>query len=232
MADLKSRAAGLSPARLLALRCAEVMRQRRRVRRRGDPDSVHDLRVATRRLNEALDFHAEWLPARPRRRLARRARRIRRALGPLRDADVLVELVGVLMRKSGPDDRARLAVLARVLEEQADGLRRKGGVRVPGVRRRAGELMEALRDGAPVGVRARGAELLAARMPSLREALAAARAGKPDALHRLRIAIKRYRYTLEILDGAGVRPARAAVARAEAPGGSRVVLLENLRFHA
>src|SRR5690349_20805803 len=52
--------------RLLRTRTQRMLQQISRVRRRASADAVHDLRVATRRLHEALVFFKPDLPARPR----------------------------------------------------------------------------------------------------------------------------------------------------------------------
>lgn len=62
-----------------------------KVLRGDDPDAIHDMRVASRRLQQALDL----LYLRPRpgevRRCHRRMRRCRRALGEVRNCDVLLQ---------------------------------------------------------------------------------------------------------------------------------------------
>lgn len=55
--------------------------------------SVHNLRVATLRLQAALEFSSAWVdasssPARSAQRWVRQAKKLRRALGPVRQADV------------------------------------------------------------------------------------------------------------------------------------------------
>lgn len=71
-----------------------------KVLRGDDPEAIHDLRVASRRLQQVLDL---LYPA-PRhgevRKLRRRIRRSRRALGEVRNADVQLARVGkILARK-------------------------------------------------------------------------------------------------------------------------------------
>jgi CHAD domain-containing protein len=56
-----------------------------------DADAIHQSRVATRRMKAALDLMKPVLARRARRAFARRMRRLRRRLGPLRDADVMLE---------------------------------------------------------------------------------------------------------------------------------------------
>ena len=59
-----------------------------------DPEAIHDMRVASRRLQQVLDL----LYPKPRppelRRLRRQIRRCRQALGDVRNCDVLLEIVG------------------------------------------------------------------------------------------------------------------------------------------
>lgn len=58
-------------------------------RARGDRDSVHRLRVATRRASAAIDAFAALVPPGRRRWFDRRLRTLRRAAGDARDLDVL-----------------------------------------------------------------------------------------------------------------------------------------------
>jgi CHAD domain-containing protein len=61
---------------------------------RGDnPEAIHDLRVASRRLQQFLDLIYPPPAARQVRRLRRRIQRCRRALGEVRNCDVLLQSV-------------------------------------------------------------------------------------------------------------------------------------------
>ncbi len=64
-----------------------------KVLRGEDPEAIHDIRVASRRLQQFLDLI--YPPPAPRevRRLRRRIRRCRRALGEVRNCDVLLQRV-------------------------------------------------------------------------------------------------------------------------------------------
>jgi CHAD domain-containing protein len=193
--------------RVLAGRIRVLVARRRAVVLQGDPDSVHDARVATRRLQEALDLFAPLLPERERGRLRRRVRRLRRHLAPLRDADVIANLATSLPEGGAlaPD----LALAPLTLRFQARSSH--GGVRVPGIRRRADALLAASRsigaeaqpglaaqvvDGAGQGMRRRSASVAAA--------LRGLRVGRAADVHRLRLAVKKYRYLLELLAQAGI----------------------------
>lgn len=204
--------------RLLARRFRQAVHQQAIVVSKGAPNAVHDLRVATRRLNEILQFLKPVLPARPRRRLARRARRIRRSLGKIRNVDVMRELVKSLARRCTPQERRTLGTLAAALGAQArelrGGGRGRGGVKVPGMRERIRKLGSHLPPVNDFSTLERAGEILVARARELESAIASARTGQAPALHELRIAIKRQRYALEILEESGVHEARPALATA------------------
>lgn len=74
-----------------------------KVLRGDDPDAIHDIRVASRRLQQVLDLICPPPPPREIRKLRRRIRRTRRALSVVRNCDVLLDLVdGTLGRKRAP----------------------------------------------------------------------------------------------------------------------------------
>ena len=198
-----------SAPRALRRRAATALRRRRDVRRRGTPDDVHDLRVAGRRLQEAIDLLAFALPARERLRARRRVKRIRRSLTGVRDADVQVALVESLAGRLGPAAAAPLAPLRAQLRARAaaarDALRREGeGLSVRGLRPRLGALLKqlppiprrALVAATRAALRRRAAEVARARVRAL--------GGGAREMHALRIAVKKYRYTLEFMEEIGL----------------------------
>jgi len=74
-----------------------------KVLRGDDADSIHDIRVASRRLQQVLDLISPPPPPREIRKLRRRIRRTRRSLSVVRNCDVLLDLVdGTLGRKRAP----------------------------------------------------------------------------------------------------------------------------------
>ena len=203
--------------RIVARRARHLLAMRRKVVKRGDPAAIHDLRVATRRLQEALDLFAPVFPGREGRRLRRRARWVRRHLAALRDADVVAELAA-----SFPAARAMLHALApapRALRARSRS--RHGGVDVPGIRKRVAAFARAAaapREALPLLLeeqgRAAAVEALRLRAGKVQTILAALRIDREEEAHALRVAVKRYRYTLELLDEAGLARPGAALEEA------------------
>ena len=191
----------------------------------SDPEGVHDMRVASRRLRGALKDFAPYLPRRGRFAEAREeVKRLARALGEVRDEDVAI---GELEKLKGDAPAEATAGLERLLSERGWG---RGGARERLSRALGEETLEALREsfGGAVeaatrrkrrrkkGTSGAGGEADAEkdRGPSFREAgrgvieqswqelekLSGSlyRPLKPRRLHRMRIAAKRLRYALEL----------------------------------
>lgn len=195
---------------IVEARSRDVLRARRRAVRKGDDRAIHALRVATRRLQATLDLFGPCLPARPRRRLARRARNIRRGLGGQRNAWVLFRLVGRLRGLLDPGEKRYAAHLGRRLELSAGSGEKKKRNKIPGVRKRARALQRAMAGrAAPAVAPVHGA--LATHLEAVRRAGHAARDGDAESMHRLRIAVKRYRYVLEALLDAGAAHLQPAI---------------------
>jgi CHAD domain-containing protein len=165
-----------------------------------DDEAVHDLRVALRRMRTVLEIGRDVLGPFHADEVRRALRDVQRATGDLRDEEVLLALLGSLGVEA-PDVGAWL-----------DGRRRRE-------RRLRRALVRLLQSG-PSGVLGAGRKLLTALLafrikPSrdkrvhkyARRAVErarrevdrrrGARPDDPDALHRLRIAYKRLRYTVE-----------------------------------
>jgi CHAD domain-containing protein len=185
----------------------------------GDARSLHQARVATRRLRAALPVFGAGRKA---EKVARSVRRLTRLLGPARELDVSLVILDEL--EANPDvpraaiDRLRASIADKRRRLQEHVRERLDEFDMQKVRKRA---IAAARKGGDEKA-ARDAEAAAwARERATRRArrLAAAMehaAGLylPDRLHDVRIAIKKLRYTLE-LDGVSRdgRPRNAAALR-------------------
>ena len=170
----------------------------------GDETSVHQARVASRRLREALPVLGASADAEALDRADKRVRRITRALGPVRELDVTLSLLDELEAKDRAPKRAIARLRAAVTEERQKRRRqmleeikparleklRKRLVQVAAPERRTYATADA------IGEAAGQAEY---RARKLRAAID--RAGGiylADRLHRVRIEAKKLRYALEI----------------------------------
>jgi CHAD domain-containing protein len=173
--------------------------------RNGDVNSLHQTRVATRRLREALPLVASGSRG---RKLEKTVRRLTRALGPVRELDVALLTLDELERL---DDvpRAAIVKLRHVVSEERRLLheemcRRLGKIDLEKLRAHA--VAAARKVKAPSGGGLAGPERLAAadqrsarRAMGLRVAIEnASSIYLPDRLHEVRIAVKKLRYGMEI----------------------------------
>lgn len=187
----------------------DIDREGRRLRDGADVDEVHDLRVATRRARTAATIFADAVDAKELRRAKRELRRLADRLGAVRDLDVMLGLV-TGGRRSEDDSLDSLrdtwvgerAEAGRRLRDELDTgrygrfLQRIADLGDPS---RAsppddGEPPLLVRHGAPAAIWAALGHLLAFDIDP----------ASPDALrvHRMRIAAKRLRYTLETFEDA------------------------------
>ena len=180
-----------------------------RVLEKDDPDAVHDLRVASRRLRAALVLASEVSGRKKARRLRKDLRRLGRALGELREADVNA---GLLREESFPEsparDTGREALLAAVIAEarrlRGRVVKRLEQTDAPSlagdIRSYAESLGESKQDltlagFARVHIEQAKRPVLLARERSVRRPTA-------QNLHQLRIAAKKFRYAVELLSPA------------------------------
>ena len=176
-----------------------VLKEREKVRTSPDVDAVHDLRVAIRRCRslaavmEELDPHPAWPEMR------KLGRKLFRQLGELRDTQVLEEWV---TRLSKSDDPVRVKILALFAAREKDlreaALRAAEKFDEKSWRRLERTLKQRSRFVPLDGPAA--ACLALERLEVARELhLHALRTEKPETWHALRIAVKRFRYTVESL---------------------------------
>jgi CHAD domain-containing protein len=176
---------------------------------KGDATSLHQARVATRRLRAALPLVAH---GRKTVKLTRSVRKLTQALGPVRELDVALDILDELekagdvprpavqrLRGAIVDDRRLLHTeMQRLLDGFDLGKLRKRAVSV--ARKEEGRALKRTRD--PKRARRR-AERLALAIEN------AAGLYLPDRLHEVRIAVKKLRYTLELEQGVSVARATA-----------------------
>jgi CHAD domain-containing protein len=187
-----------------------------------DPDAIHDMRVASRRLQQVLDLIFPKPQPREARRLRRTIRRCRRGLGEVRNCDVLLELVTArLGRKRCPDREAWSNVKQHIEERRsrnsARAVRKLSKMDMAVFHTRAKEVLDRLKPAAggdhpehpsvqpeklfSEPFPARLAQALAGVWSDFEKQVAASRRDtSAPSIHAARIAAKRLRYLLEFVN--------------------------------
>jgi CHAD domain-containing protein len=182
----------------------------------GDNTGVHQARVASRRLREAVPVLSTGLKGSKAGKATRKIRRLTRALGTVRELDVTLLLLDEL---SVAPDISRTAVedvRAGVVRERdarrAVMLKRLGRVDVAKIGRRLGSVGTALdaADGEPWR-RALGTRLLQRSKRLIAAMDEAGHMYSPERLHAVRIAVKKLRYGLELAADSGIKVATPQV---------------------
>lgn len=202
--------AGALPA-LLEARLAAVLAQLATVQEDEDPEGVHDMRVASRRLRAALAAAEPFFERKPFRRASRRVRALARALGQVRDADVLLAYLRERYMAVANDERVGIEGLIDAIDSDRAAARDdlgpvldqwdENGTYVADFHRFA--LKAKSRRGKGKGrdlVRVVAARALDADLDWFEEcaALLEDEGGDSEAFHTLRIAGKKLRYTIEL----------------------------------
>lgn len=207
---------------LILERVLELVKHEGGTRSGEDIEALHDMRVASRRLREALEIFEFCFTPKLYDRLYTRVRRITRALGRARDADVTVDYFS--KRLAGSQDLIEQIALQDMLRRRVKQQQRRRAemqhdldkVRPAELASRFEKVFDRLAQ-IPASQRPRGSRTalqLARRLfaQRLREVFACQRLikGEDDVsgLHNLRIAVKKLRYAMETLDfaaGAAVK---------------------------
>lgn len=87
---------------------------------RGDPDSVHDARVAARRMRAALELFRPCFPPPKLRRALRETRRTAGRLGEQRDTDVAAAWVESVLASCGAAERPGVNAFLRELRDHRE----------------------------------------------------------------------------------------------------------------
>jgi CHAD domain-containing protein len=183
--------------------------------REGDAAALHEVRVATRRLREALRLGGGH--ARERRKLRQRLRKVTRAMGPVREIDVSRKLLATLAATRVDVAEACERLDLRLAEvgaaRRARFLKRMDEVDLDRLVVRIGRHLARTRGARPID-RGRLAGRIADRADRVgRAAQAAGAMYAPERLHDLRIETKKLRYGLEIARQLRVSGATAVVTR-------------------
>jgi CHAD domain-containing protein len=205
-----------SLTRLVRKRLKKFVALAPQVRADGNPKIIHDARVWSRRLQQAIDA----LFPKPRsakvRRLRRTPRRIRRALGEWRNCDVLLELVARQHRLTRSEAKRQAWTIVRdyLLRKRAKEVARAGKrllrEDLGDYAARAEKVLRQASDESPdILMQRLGASVQAAWI-AWQSALARAQETRAVGdLHAFRIAAKVLRYRTELLFEVGAKPLMA-----------------------
>jgi CHAD domain-containing protein len=174
-----------------------------------DPEELHDMRVATRRMRSALKFFEDALPEEA-ERFREELRFFAGVLGDVRDLDVQIEHLGTWISEADEEDREPLSKLVNVLEKRRAAARKELLKALDSRRyeRFESSFADFLRHGpaaegyAGEPIRAVAPDLLS--KPYRKWHKAAGRVDEtshPEEYHDLRKKGKRLRYALEFLSG-------------------------------
>jgi CHAD domain-containing protein len=179
----------------------------------GKDAGVHQARVASRRLREALPVLTEGLHQTKAGKARRKIRRLTEALGTVRELDVTLHLIDELADRPGIPRTALAEVRAEVMESRevrrAVMLKRLEAVDTAKLAHRLAAVRRAVATASPAAHGWRGALAVrvARRARRLEKAIeAAGQMYAPEGLHQVRIAAKKLRYAVEIADDSGAVP--------------------------
>lgn len=199
---------------LLAARQHEFFRQWGNVRKAFEAEPIHDLRVASRRLREGLQLFACCYPRKRLSGVMRRVRGVTRLLGDVRNTDEAISYFTALAGSIASADVAeplqlRVAAMQKERDREARRLRTvlttlsRRDLRDEFARTLGRPLIFAGNPGScdPCTTMDRFARLSVAERLAVMPELVDAASVEEDiaAQHRLRIAVKHFRYRMEIL---------------------------------
>jgi len=186
-----------------------------------DPEQLHDMRVATRRMRAAIALFEVALPAEV-VGLREELGWVASTLGAVRDLDVLIEQVEAWGRPAGGRDDRTLDAVASVLHADRDQARANlvQTLDSPRYERLLAELTAVLRHGPVASPSSRvpavdaAPSLIKKRYRKVRKGgRRIDRTSKPADYHRLRIRAKRLRYALQFLAPIYGKGTRALIRR-------------------
>ena len=190
-----------APSELLIRQRLRALEKNLPAAARGNVDALHQARVASRRMREALPVVSAGSRG---RRLERQMRKITQALGPVRDLDVALQILDE-MERSGEASRSAIARLRQAVSRerlllQAELKRRLENCDLEKLRKRALGAARRANGGRRDPKRlACAIQRTAKRAERLRMAIESATGiYLPERLHDVRIGVKKLRYAMEL----------------------------------
>jgi len=201
---------------LLLARRARALKRHLNGALEGDGRGVHQARVASRRLREAVPVLTSGVKGTRAGKARDKIRRLTKALGTVRELDVTLQVLDELAAKDTLPRLSLEEVRARVVTERDERrsvmLKRLEHVNLAKLDRRLASVGQVLAQTDSEEWRDALGSRLMKRSKAL--AVAIAEAGhmySPEYLHRVRIAAKKLRYAMELAADAGVKAASPLV---------------------
>lgn len=204
-----------------------MLEAQRRVIEQGDPDAIHDMRVATRRIRTTLQAFegAGVFPEKTLLSLHRRLSKVAHELGEVRDLDIQLGRVRGWVGSDGGRERDLEPLRDTLASHRLAGYERLVGQLGKAKHTRlVGDLASFTRQGLAPGAhecpltRHYAGSIIWPRYEAILRFETSIAEAEPPALHQLRIACKRLRYALEIFApqlGPGIAPLRKALVAAQ-----------------
>jgi CHAD domain-containing protein len=183
----------------------QLRRSWKDVRRDASEASIHDLRVASRRLGAALGLVESILQEVSASKARRRLKKLMEKLGPLRDVQVQIGIVKKWRRKGGVEKFKEL--LQRTERRESGRIHRylsadrKGGIR-QALKAFEGKASKPLKEMPAETIKARIEESLNTQRADLEVARKNLVRTDPKSLHALRRTARKLRYSLEAASSA------------------------------
>ncbi|HET7219599.1 MAG TPA: CHAD domain-containing protein [Vicinamibacterales bacterium] len=199
---------------MLLARRAGALKRHLPVAMDGDARGVHQARVASRRLREAVPVLTTGIKGTKAKKARGKIRRLTRALGTVRELDVTLLIIDDLTARETLPRAALEEVRGHVVAEREKRrdvmLKRLSHVNIEKLDKRLLTMGEVLAQANGDAWR----KALGSRLVKRAKALAAAmtdagRMYSPEHLHKVRIAAKKLRYGMELAFDAGVKSAAA-----------------------
>jgi len=181
---------------------------------RDDPETIHDARVGSRRLQQILRVLFPKPASKKCRKLIRLLRKVRRALGDCRNHDVMAELIQEKIAASGNPvvrdawDQLKIQVQEKQKRELIRARAELSHCDIVDFVNRANHLLASAEW--PAEIESALTKSITRALEEWTEAVDATKEGPtPEQVHALRIAGKRLRYRVELLAELGDGPAKA-----------------------
>lgn len=108
---------------VLTERLDAVMAHEAGTRAGTDPEELHDMRVASRRLRAAVEAFAICYPGKKFARIAKQTKELTDALGGVRDSDVLLARMETYAATVPPDEQPAIAEFLRRIHDEREAHR-------------------------------------------------------------------------------------------------------------